>query len=472
MQKRKMSRRLAVLVLAAALAIVALAGCSLDEDATAKKNMGIVLAKVGDEQITYGDIDETYRMYVEAYKGYGYDIESDASVSNSLKVDIFNNLLQSKVLMYQAKAQGLEELTAEQQAELDQRIASEQDAMMEYYRSQAEEEAASDATLDVEARIQELIQEEAAYYYPDEDYTAQEYLDTVAEDIRLNYFTELLQAKVNATVAVTDEDVRAWYDEYTGVLQEEYGEDPTLFPSDYEEYLLAAGMPVVYQPEGYSRVLHIFIAPEDAAPAELTTKQGDLAAMKEEAGELYLGQQTEGVDNSVRLAELEVEYAALLVEVNELEESVYADALASIQEAHGKLVAGADFRTVMAEYTQDDYFLGEPSYAATGMPIYDDTDVWSQEILDEFAQLAPGQHSGYFKDDDGFHILFYEDDMAAGAVAYDQIKEAIHAYLLNENQQAEWQACIEEWAADKSVTIYSDRFSGLGIDLGAASVLG
>lgn len=472
MQKKRMSHRLLAILAATVFAAVALAGCSLDEDAAAKKNNGIVLAKVDDEKITYGEVAKTYQMYVDAYKTYGYDIEADASVSNSLKVDIFNNLLQSKVLMYQAKAQGLTELSAEQQAELDQRVADEKDSMIEFYRSTAEEEAAADATVDVEARIQELIKEEADYYYPDEDYTADEYLETVAEDIRLTYFTELLKAKINGTVSVTDEDVQAWYDEYAGTLKEEYDEDPTLFPSDYEEYLLASGMPIVYQPEGYSRVLHIFIAPEEEIPEELTAKQADLAAMKEEAGELYLAQQTEGLDNSVRLAELETEYTALLAEVNALEESVYAGALAKIQEAHGKLAAGADFRTVMAEYTQDDYFIGDPSYAATGMPIYDDTEVWSQEILEEFDKLSIGQYSSYFQDDDGFHILYYVDDMKAGTVAYDTVKEAIRAYLLIEKQETEWQACIEEWAADKSVTIYSDRFEGLGIDLSAASALG
>ena len=450
----------AVSLVTVAIVAFAAVGCSLQE----KDESDTVIAQVDETKITYGEFNELYQMYVSAYQSYGYDIESDPTTASYLKTSIINDLVQEQVLAYQAKKQGFTKLTEEQQAVLDERIATTKSDIDAFYRSTAEEEAAEDSSIDVETRIEELIKEEADYYYPELNLTASEYLEKMVEDTTKAYYVELLQNSVYEPLSVSDEEVQTWYDENVAALKEEYAEDSSLYATDMDEYRLNDGQPVVYQPSGYSNIMHILVAPEGELPEEYDTNKADMEVMLTEAGELALGV-TESADSLVRIGELQAEYAKLKEANDKMEADYYADAKAQIEAAFAKLEAGEDFAAVMAEYTQDKNFIGEDSYAETGMLIYEGAEAWSDSIVEQFKLLQPGQYSAVFQDDEGLHIIYYVGDVQEGPVALETVKEDIREFLLSDKQSTEWNASVKAWMDDSSVTIYEQRLADLGITL-------
>lgn len=464
---RKWTLRLACLTLTLLFGLGA-AGCALNNSGTVDMNQ--VIAKVGSHEITYGEFNALYESYVAAYTSYGYDITSDPSAIGYLQTSILNSLVQEKVLIYQAEEQGFTKLSEEQQAELDERIQTQLDAVDEYYRTTVEAEAAeaTEEDFDVEARIKELIKEEADYYYPDKNYSAQDYLDLLAQNAEDAYYTELLKDSVTSPITVSDDDVSAWYNEYVETLKTEYADDKTLYMDDMEEFEANSGQPVVYAPAGYSRIMDILIAPEEEPSEEYTANLTELDTLKAECGELYI-EQANGTDNSARIAEVVTEYNTLKAETDLMETERYADSKTKIDEAYGKLQSGTAFADVMTEYTQDTYFTTVEAYKQKGMLISESDDAWSEAIHEQFKNLTVGQYSEAFKDDDGYHIICYVSDVAQGATPLDQVKTAIHDYLLTQKQDEEWSACIEEWSADGSVVIDYARLEKLGISLSDTS---
>ncbi|MEL7608197.1 MAG: SurA N-terminal domain-containing protein [Bacillota bacterium] len=464
---RKWTLRLACLTLTLLFGLGA-AGCALNDSGTANTNQ--VIAKVGSHEITYGEFKQLYDYYAQMYASYGMDVSSDPTMASSLQSGILNSLVQDKVLIYQAEKQGFTKLSAEQQAELDERIKTQLDSINEYYRSAAEAEAAesTEEDFDVEARAKEMIKEDADSYYPGKNYTAEQYLDLMTQDVKDAYYTELLKDSVTAPLTVSDDEVTKWYNEYAETLKSEYTEDATLYMDDMEEFEANNGQPVVYAPAGYSRIMDILIAPEDEPSEEYTANITELDTLKAECGELYI-EQANGTDNSARIAEIVAEYNKLKAETDQMETDRFKDVKAKIDEAYGKLQSGTAFADVMAEYTQNTSFTAVDAYKQKGMLIGESDDAWSEALHEQFKSLAVGQYSQAFKDDDGYHIIYRVSDVAQGATPVDEVKTAIHDFLLAQKQDEEWNACIQEWSADGSVIIDYNRLSKLGISISDTS---
>ena len=461
---RKWTLRLTCLVLTLLFGLGA-AGCALNNSANTT-DMNQVIAKVGSHEITYGEFNALYESYLSAYTSYGYDIASDPSAVSYLQTSILNSLVQEKVLLYQAEKQGFTKLNDEQQAELDKSVQTQLDSVNEYYRSTAEAEAAeaTEENFDVDARIKEMIKEEADYYYPDKNYTAEQYLDLLAQKAKETYYTDLLKESVTSTITVSDDDVTKWYNENVETLKSEYAEDATLYMDDMDEFEANAGQPVVYAPAGYSRIMDILIAPEEEPSEEYTSNVTELDTLKAECGELYI-EQANGTDNSARIAEIIAQYNELKAKTDQMETERFADSKTKIDEAYSKLQSGTAFADVMAEYTQNVSFTTTDAYKQKGMLISSSDDTWSDAIHDQFKNLPVGQYSQVFKDDDGYHIIYHVSDVTEGATPLDQVKTAIHDFLLTQKQDEEWNACIKEWSADGSVVIDSSRLEKLGISI-------
>lgn len=458
---RKWTLRLAGLTMALLFGFSA-AGCALNGSATTDTSQ--VIAKVGSHKVTYGEFNALYESYISAYTSYGYDIKTDPSAVSYLQSSVLNSLVQEKVLLYQAEKQGFTKLSADQQTELDKRIKDQLESVNAYYRSTAEAEAAeaTEENFDVDARINELIEQEADYYYPDKNYTAEQYLDTLAQKATGTYYSDLLKESVTGKLSVADEDVSKWYNENVETLKKEYEGDASLYIDDMEEFEAYAGQPVIYAPAGYSRIMDIMIAPEDQPSDEYNKNITELDTLKAECGELYIAQ-ANGTDNSARIAELVKQYNELKAKTDQMETERYAAAKTKIDEAYAKLQSGTPFADVMAEYTQNTSFTSTEAYKKNGMLISASDDKWSAAIHDQFKTLKAGQYSSVFKDDDGYHIVYIVSNVTEGATPLADVKTAIHDFLLSTKQDDEWNACIKEWSNDGSVVIDTNRLTKLGI---------
>jgi len=465
----KASKLVLCLLLAA---ILVFSGCALNEEGETVNGEGTtvadgstVLARVGDHEILLQDYEALYNAYVSMYAMYGYDVESDAAMKAELQYATLDSLIQEQVIIYQTEQNGFTELTAEQQAELDAEIERTLADMDEYFRSQAENEKETDPELDVEARIIELIEDEAEYYYPGQNLSAEAYSEKLAESVRNTYCTNLMQQHVFSQVSVDDAAVEAWYRDTAETLAAEYALDPTYYKEDQENFELYGGDPIPYAPEGYSRIMHILIAPEEEMSEDYSTKSTELAAYVLQYGELAIAE-ANGADYSEKLAEILTAYNTLKAELDQMHTDYYADAKAAVEAAYARLENGEDFAAVMAECTMDYYFTDYEPLAAKGRLIYEGDSEWSESIHEQFALLEPGQYSEIFQDEDGYHIIYYVADEVSGNVPLEEISEAIHAMLLYEKQNDEWNSCLEAWLQDKSVVLESETLSELGISYG------
>lgn len=415
------------------------------------------IATIGDEVITFGEYEELFNTYAEYYTMMGYDMENDQETVESLQDFIVDILVEEKVIAYQAKENGYSELSAEKLAEIEATAATELEDMVSVLREQAEAEAKEDSTINVEERLAELVADETEYYTGirmTADEMGQWIIDYYMESAVNDAFREAMLADVT----VSDEKVQEWYDSAAVEDAEVYAENPEYYKDDKESEELYGDYPVIYAPEGYKRMLHILIMPEDAMADEYYDKDAAIETLRAEYGELAFTVNVEGGEGADRMKEIVSEYEQIKADMEKLEKEYYAPAIAKAEEAYAKLEAGEAFETVMAEYTQDTEQTEKGRLISNQyVSDYD----WSNEIKAEFATLKIGEYSKVVQDDEGCHILYYLGDEPAGNAELETVKEAIRQQLLLEAQDEEWLALVEAWKNDGSVVLEHDLIHSL-----------
>ncbi|MEG1547922.1 MAG: SurA N-terminal domain-containing protein [Clostridia bacterium] len=429
------------------------AGCSLNKK-EAEPDMSQAVVEIGDEVVTMAEYKAMFDMYKSYYSSnMGMDFSTDTEMLKNLQDFVIDMLVGDKVITYQAKTQGFAELTDEQRVELDKTVKENIASMLEYYEKKAQEEYVADPTIDVDARVKELVKDEAVYYTGAEmEYD--EYIEWLTKNTENNYYFEQLQNSVNKTITVSDDDVNTWYTENLATMETKYKDDPGAYKDDQEYYEMYAGDPVLYAPDGYSRILHILLAPEGEMPAEYNTKQTQMNGLEGEYGSLAFDDATNGTNaNQARMKEILDQYNTAKAELEAMTDARLVNSKKKAEEAYAKL-ATADFKAVMAEYTQDVDYTDFDVFMEKGMLIsseYESSTDWSDEIKAEFAKLDVGGHSGVFKDDDGYHIIFYLADETAGARDIEKVKEDIKKSLLTQKQTTEWDTLVDGWKKDSAV---------------------
>lgn len=454
-------KKIFALALAAMLALSAFAGCSLNPQskpsgvpAAEEADRDAAVVTVGDQVITMGEYRDLFDTYASYYTNYGYNIYSDDASLAEFQDFIVDLLAEDKILAYQAKKAGFDQLSQEKLAEIEDKVAEELEYLLETYHAQAEEEAAADSSVDVEARAKELMVAETEYY-TGSPMAYDEFVEWIRNYYKESAIGELFREETLKDVTVGQEDMQKWYDETLAEQQKTYGENGGAYKTDAESYEKYGGAPVLYAPEGYSRVLHILITPEEEPSEEYTAKTDEMDALAAEYGELAFDSVISGSENP-RLPQIVTAYKSLDQEAKTLEGARMAPAAAKANEVYEKLKAGGDFAALMAEYTQDNAILSFDTVAQKGLLIsnqYESEGDWSKDVKTAFAALRLGQYSQVIQDEEGCHILYYLSDEAAGPASLEAVKADAQAVLLADLQEKEWAAMLETWKNDGSVKI-------------------
>jgi len=159
------------------------------------------------------------------------------------------------------------------------------------------------------------------------------------------------------------------------------------------------------------------------------------------------------------------EYKTVNAEAEAMLDEHLAPSKAKADEAYAKLADG-NFAAVMQEYTQDVDFTSFDIFKQKGMLIskeYESETDWSDEIKAEFGKLAPGEYSGVFKDESGYHIIYYVGDETPGVRPLADMKEEIRALVLAQLQEEEWNALLTEWKNDESVVVDDELVRSLTV---------
>ena len=258
-------------LLAVALAVMMLAGCSL----VTVNEEKIVVATVGDETITKADFNEGFNALLSQY-GYTQDSEEIADQLKTLKENYIAQMVEDKVLERKIKELGLDQVTDEEKAAAEQEI---QDWYDEQYAALVENFKTDDTVEDPEAKAAETIENYLSQYGLTLDQMKENSVASISSDKLYDYVTK--------DVTVTEEEAKIEFANKVAAAKEKYDADLSAYVSDFEN-----GATIYYTPKGCYYIKHILISLTDEQKQDIKNLRADddetVAATADEKREEYV----------------------------------------------------------------------------------------------------------------------------------------------------------------------------------------
>ena len=506
---RRTFAKLAALMLALTLV---LSGCNLvDVDQLAliaqqreevAETLSTVLVEYDGGTLTAQDVMpvfySNYSYMSQIYSSMGYEV--DTETVNSILEDAVQTELENRVIAAQFEERGLSLPVTEEEIaeEADTAYQTNYEYALEYASGDTDEERAANAELVLFS----------------EGYTP-EYMYNM---MLSSYQADALQADVEAEVTeVTDEELQAAYDEKVAADEETYTESPTDIESDATD----ANSVICWRPEGYRAVKHVLVIPEDdvlqavtdardavdAAEEELAALEEELAALTDDdaadetttgaaadettgaAGDETTDETTDATGDAANDAassdasdgttdaeatdaprtaeEIQADIDAKVAEIEQLEQAqaeAEAACLASVSgvtdEIYAQLEAGESFDDVMAAYGEDPGMQSEPSMT-TGYYVSAESTTWDANFTaGAMALKNVGDYSATpVISTSGVHIIYYYEDVPAGAVPLDEVRDALYDQTLETMREEHYTEQLAAWVEALNPVYHLDDWS-------------
>ena len=310
------------------------------------------------------EFDNMLSQYVAYYAQYGYNVdEYDTELQASVAQETVQSKLSTAIVRHYAAENGYE-LTEEKKAELAAQVQTALDNTREYLESYL---SASGYTGD---ELTQAVEDQLTQA----GYSEESLMETAELNDVLNYLYE----KATADIAVTEDEVKAAFDEKVATQKENYADLDT-FINDYVNE-----NEILYTPEGVRLMECIYIAKVDGEATE------DEATKAEATPE-----------ESTDIAEL----------------SGYAKAKA----VAASIAGGADFEEAMKAYNEDS---STEEQMLRGYPVAEGSQLYGEEfIAGALALENVGDVSDVITADYGYFILRYAKDLETGEVDFESRKE-------------------------------------------------
>ena len=391
-------------LLAVALAVMMLAGCSL----VTVNEEKIVVATVGDETITKADFNEGFNALLSQY-GYTQDSEEIADQLKTLKENYIAQMVEDKVLERKIKELGLDQVTDEEKAAAEQEI---QDWYDEQYAALVENFKTDDTVEDPEAKAAETIENYLSQYGLTLDQMKENSVASISSDKLYDYVTK--------DVTVTEEEAKIEFANKVAAAKEKYDADLSAYVSDFEN-----GATIYYTPKGCYYIKHILISLTDEQKQDIKNLRADddetVAATADEKREEYL------------------------LTIREKAESVL------------KLVdEGGDFEALMEEYGEDPGMKNE-AYKNGYLTYAGDTS-FVTEFADACAALTEdGMTSGLVASDFGYHIIRRVSTVPSGEATFEDVKDSLMESMLTDKKSTTYDQQVEAWVKEVNPDIKTDK---------------
>lgn len=391
-------------LLAVALAVMMLAGCSL----VTVNEEKIVVATVGDETITKAEFNEGFNALLSQY-GYTQDSEAIADQLKTLKENYIAQMVEDKVLERKIKELGLDQVTDEEKAAAEQEI---QDWYDEQYAALVENFKTDDTVEDPEAKAAETIENYLSQYGLTLDQMKENSVASISSDKLYDYVTK--------DVTVTEEEAKIEFANKVAAAKEKYDADLSAYVSDFEN-----GATIYYTPKGCYYIKHILISLTDEQKQDIKNLRADddetVAATADEKREEYL------------------------LTIREKAESVL------------KLVdEGGDFDALMEEYGEDPGMKNE-AYKNGYLTYAGDTG-FVTEFADACAALTEdGMTSGLVGSDFGYHIIRRVSTVPSGEATFEDVKDSLMESMLTDKKSTTYDQQVEAWVKEVNPDIKTDK---------------
>ena len=435
---------LAVLLAATLL----LSSCSLivkDEAVDA----ATVILKMGDSEVTKADVQAaTKNQLLEMYQYYamfGYQLDvSDPDIVAEAQSSAITALKQDMVLRAKAVELGLDQLTEEELAQAQEAAEADVETSRSYIQSNilTEEQQALEGE-ELEAAIQEQLDLLGV--------SAETYIDSEKDEI----IDQKVYDYAVKDVEVTDEEVRADYDEKVAADKEKYETDASAWTNADR-----SGSTLYYAPAGVRRVRQILIkfrdedqTAVDEASTKVTVAEASVSDAQaiiddEEASEEDKAKAQE--DLAAAQAELDAANEALKAATDTAYANIDEDADAVLEalkenpDSWDDLVREKNGDPGMKEGALN----AERGYSVcAGMSGFDTAFVDAAMGLSSIGDVSDKTRGA----SGGYYIIKYVSDVAEGGVDYDSVKDDIHDDLLSDKKNTVYTETLNAWIEEAGI---------------------
>ena len=413
-----------------------------------------IVAEFGEDGIVW--LDDAQTQYDEAaqmYAQYGIPVDSYA---DQIKQSIVESLVREGVVKAKEAELGIGEPDEEALADLTAKAAEDFESYLSYYASYFAQEGASEEE-NREATVKGLA---------DAGITQ----DVILQNRISEYADEQLHDYVTKDVAVTDEDIQAEYDKMVADDQESFEGNDFNYNSARSD-----GSTIAWNPEGYRTVKHVLIKFDEDQTNQYNELQDALSSLNDELAALDEAENPDAeTEEAAEAAETE---AAETEEAEEEEpprtreeiqtdigavgtsiEALYSELLPKAQEVIDAFNAGTDIETLIDQYGEDPGMTREPA-ASQGYAVAADSSYWDPAFTAGAMSIGEvGQISAPVYGANGIHIIYYLGDVTPGAVAFEDIKDAVETQALEDKISTTYEEQVSAWIEEANAVYHLDRF--------------
>ncbi len=464
-------------------AMLLLTSCSLIVKDEAVDQARVIL-RLGDIVYTKGDVQPRIdqqlaytQMIYNMYLGQYIDI-TDPTIVADARTMVIQSLTQEAVIALKARELGLDVLTDDEKAQLEQAVQ----AVWQDTRDSVAAELA--LTEDTPAAQREAAIDAACA-------EAGITLEAVRASEMQRLLDEKLQAHVIRDVTVPEETIQAEFDAKAGEARAAYEADLSSYGAE-----VLSGAAIYYRPAGYRNVRQILIQFDEGDTALIDAIMDSLDGALERESDWNTILTELGVTDaealvaqvSVTLAEASAPTAT--AEVLSLADTLSADLADDVKEAARELAklraqqtfyraqlaaaeqqalariapeadevlaalaAGEDWDVLAAAHNDDPGMMEGSPAALTGYPVCAGFSQFDPAFVDAAMAIpAPGQWSDKIPGGYGYYIIRYESDVQEGPVALDEVRDLLYEGALTAAQDEAYYAAIDQWVAEADVQV-------------------
>ncbi len=382
------------------------AALTLSDDVLASAYNGAVTVLKSEIQDEY---DQMLSQYVAYYAQYGYSVdEYDTELQASVAQETVQTKLSTSIVRHYAAQNGYE-LTEEKKTELAAQVKTALDNTREYLESYL---SASGFTGD---ELNAAVEEQMAQA----GYTE----ETLMDSAELNDVLNFLYERATADVTVTEDEVKAAFDEKVAKQKESYA-SVDAFVNDYVNE-----SEILYTPENVRLMECIFVASVEGEATE------DEATADEATADEATADEATADEATVDEATVSEATAGEAADIASLTGYAKAKAIAAA------IAGGADFEETMKAYTEDG---STEEQMLRGYPVAENSTTYGEAFM---AGAMALEHVGDVSDvivtDYGYFILRYAKDMESGEADFETRKETETEETLTNKKNDAYSAFID-----------------------------
>lgn len=439
----------------ALLAILLVATLLLSSCNLIKKDEAVdaatVILKLGEKEITKSEVqDATQNVLAEYYQYYamlyGQQVDlTDKSLVASAQDEAINRLKQDMTLRAKAAELGLDQLTDEETAQAKEAAENDLENAKSYIKDYylTEDQKALEGE-ELEAAIQEQLDGMGIT------------LDTYLTEETDSIIDQKVHDYAVKDVEVSDDEVRAAYDEKVAADEEKYKEDASTWTSRDR----TGTTTLYYAPAGVRRVRQILIkfTDEDQAAVDEAKAKADEAQTKVDNAQAIINNEEASEEDKAKAQE---DLAAAQAELDAANEALqaatdagYANVEAEADAVLEALKENPDSWDDLVKEKNGDPGMNEGAPNAergysvcAGMSGFDTAFVDAAMALSSIGDVSDKVRGS----SNGWYIIKYVSDVAEGAVDYDSVKDDIHDDLLSDKKDEVYTEAVTKWVGEAGI---------------------